>query len=158
MKKLIPLAISALLLSGCGQAAPESTEPEYKFGIDDTFIYKELDGDYVFIVAYVYQNNSNKPQPFQLACKDSVFKSGIECQPTFDEYNFYSAYVDTAQINDEIMSGNAVKVYAGYTLKDFNPQAKYDFTVRLSDRSKTDDVFIEKTVNSADIEIREEKE
>ena len=169
MKKTILFIASAILLCGCGTQAAEPSskvdskeiqnKPRYSFGISDKSIIEEKDGDYILVVSYIFENNSGKSQSFILACSDSAYMNGIECEHTNETYELTtSQYIQSADRIDKILTGKTAKVNVGYKLKDFNPDINKEITIQITDRVDASDVFSETKIDTKDIRITAEKD
>lgn len=119
--------------------------------INDFYIFKTKRGKYHFVVEYDFTNKADTPKAFMFTVDDQVFYNGIECTHTFDDYDG-----SEAGGYDEVMSGKTARVVVGYEISNFNPDEKYEFTIRLAKAFDEKNVLFEDTF-TRNIQIKYEK-
>lgn len=96
------------------QEESSEEDAEFAFEIANTSISADYNGASVLVVEYNFTNNSDKATSFSLACQDTAFQGGVECDSTVIGCDAVDAQ---EQLND-IQPGTTYTVHVGYHLQD----------------------------------------
>lgn len=155
MKKLNLLLVALLIAAfavfalGSGESTPKDQGGDtvandqlgdYSLKIDSCRTAKDLEGDPIVIVKYIFENvNDDDAVSFSAAFDDEVYQNGVGLNESWfvDE----SANYDMENRNKEIKKGATIEVEIAYELNDTTT----DIEVEVSELFSFDDTTITKT-------------
>lgn len=106
------------------EESSEEETTEYSFEIAGSSISADYNGDPVLVVEYNFTNNSDDAISFMIACQDTAFQNGIECDSTVIGCDDY----DSKEQMNEIQPGTTYAVHVGYHLQDTTSPVDIEIT------------------------------